>query len=519
MIDPKKIANNILDFLIDPTRVPVKERVYFRPEENLLNESYESAKADAMHAFKDQKHNSDFYPQKNRNQSNIREASIMDRKSLIVSMDVLSRNFKNEQDPFAVSLRTMAMALAKIDDETLSARLASEAPELEENLIEAKKKVETFPCPKCGTGVLNNTKYCIKCKGKVEPKTAEDKEAMSPATTFGDRFQPSSALPGGTKINPTDPQFKMPDPAVFEKKEKEIKNDLNRLNLSPEFLNSEAGRRIKDMVNNLVKSKAAGLAPLHVSPTHSRGEGSSATPGGAKALSVYSDLVQNFEKLSPEEKKSSGLQSIIEKIVKLMSLVGVKSASEGVIEDSWTKEASEAVRLALLEKDAGKIKGPGIPDGTGPMSGKPECQLAEKKETPKEEEGDKEASETVESIPAEGKSDCSTASEKKTEESDKEEETPKKKECIASEKVLEEKDVVKEVPAEESIKTASKEKAPEVAEEKAPEVETPVESKVDTEILANSVSFGGVEVPVGYMSLDDVGELTENEKSSLSKLF
>ena len=30
MVSSKKIANNILDFLIDPTRVPVKERVYFR---------------------------------------------------------------------------------------------------------------------------------------------------------------------------------------------------------------------------------------------------------------------------------------------------------------------------------------------------------------------------------------------------------------------------------------------------------------------------------------------------------
>ena len=50
MVDPKKIANNILDFLIDPTKVPVKERVYFRPEETLSNGIYESAKADAVQA-------------------------------------------------------------------------------------------------------------------------------------------------------------------------------------------------------------------------------------------------------------------------------------------------------------------------------------------------------------------------------------------------------------------------------------------------------------------------------------
>jgi hypothetical protein len=83
MIDSKKIANNILEFLIDPTRIPVEDRVYFRPEENLKNDSYEKAKQDSCQAYKDQSHNSDFYPQKNR--SLTREANIMDRKSLIAS--------------------------------------------------------------------------------------------------------------------------------------------------------------------------------------------------------------------------------------------------------------------------------------------------------------------------------------------------------------------------------------------------------------------------------------------------
>ena len=31
-------------------------------------------------------------------------------------------------------------------------------------------KTGTFPCPECGTKVLQNTKYCLKCKKKVEPK-------------------------------------------------------------------------------------------------------------------------------------------------------------------------------------------------------------------------------------------------------------------------------------------------------------------------------------------------------------
>lgn len=171
-----KMANNILDFLIDPTRVPVKQRVYFRPEEILKNEGYEKAKAEAFQAYKDQKHNNDFYPQRNRTLT--REANIMDRKSLIASLDILSKNFKDESDPFAKDLRVMAMALSKMTDENFSARQASDAPELEGALVEAKAK--TFPCPKCKTNVLQQTGYCVKCKKKV--KKAED-ETVKEAST------------------------------------------------------------------------------------------------------------------------------------------------------------------------------------------------------------------------------------------------------------------------------------------------------------------------------------------------
>ena len=33
----------------------------------------------------------------------------------------------------------------------------------------AKGNTKTFPCPDCGTKVLEQTKYCVKCKKKVEP--------------------------------------------------------------------------------------------------------------------------------------------------------------------------------------------------------------------------------------------------------------------------------------------------------------------------------------------------------------
>jgi len=29
---------------------------------------------------------------------------------------------------------------------------------------------KTFPCPDCGTKVLDQTKYCVKCKKKVDKK-------------------------------------------------------------------------------------------------------------------------------------------------------------------------------------------------------------------------------------------------------------------------------------------------------------------------------------------------------------
>ena len=46
-------------------------------------------------------------------------------------------------------------------------------------LISLAKQIvaaDTFPCPICGTKVLNQTKYCVKCKKKVEPKEASRRE-------------------------------------------------------------------------------------------------------------------------------------------------------------------------------------------------------------------------------------------------------------------------------------------------------------------------------------------------------
>lgn len=40
---------------------------------------------------------------------------------------------------------------------------------------------DTFPCPECGTKVLENTGYCLKCKKKVK---GDSKEAAGNSATF-----------------------------------------------------------------------------------------------------------------------------------------------------------------------------------------------------------------------------------------------------------------------------------------------------------------------------------------------
>ena len=177
-----KTANNILELLLDPTVFPIKQRVYFGPGENLRNESYDKAKEEALALYGNQSQNTDFYC--NRKQLS-RRAHSMDRKTLIASMDILSQQFK-EDDPIAKDLRTMAYAVSKLSDDDLQTRLSAEEVKPEEVKPEEVKPEEakpeegktveaakTFKCPTCGTKVLEQTKYCVKCKKKVKPpKTA-----------------------------------------------------------------------------------------------------------------------------------------------------------------------------------------------------------------------------------------------------------------------------------------------------------------------------------------------------------
>ena len=46
-------------------------------------------------------------------------------------------------------------------------RVAKQLVKLAQNLL-AGDNTKTFPCPHCGTEVLENTSYCVKCKKKVK---------------------------------------------------------------------------------------------------------------------------------------------------------------------------------------------------------------------------------------------------------------------------------------------------------------------------------------------------------------
>jgi predicted RNA-binding Zn-ribbon protein involved in translation (DUF1610 family) len=67
--------------------------------------------------------------------------------------------------------------------------------------VKCKKKVKeattgTFKCPECGTGVLENTGYCVKCKKKV-------KQSAIPGMTMGDvlDFKNRGTQPAGIDLS------------------------------------------------------------------------------------------------------------------------------------------------------------------------------------------------------------------------------------------------------------------------------------------------------------------------------
>lgn len=373
-MDKKKMANNILEFLIDPTRVPVERRVYHRPEEQLDNRSFEKAKLDSMVAYGDQRHNSDMYPSRKRSLTQ-REVLGMERKDIIASLDVLSQEFP-QNDAIGKDLRSMAYVLAKMNDEAFENRMA---------------KAETFECPECGTKVLKQTGYCVKCKKKVKSKAAASEEEISSETV------------------------------VLEDK-----------------WTREASEAVKASLLSEKGVEAKGWTPPK-------------------------------EESEEEEKKEAAEDK----------------EAKGCDKKEDTPEESK--------KEAGKIKGPGKPDGTGPMSGTDECPMSKKEESESKKKADEKE--------AKGK-DCEETSEGAPEE--------KKKEAVKEDDTLEEEkkeDTSEKKEATEEKKADDKEADEKVAEE---------DKVVNTDVLATE-EFDGIELS-SPMAASDM-ELSDTEKKDLDRLF
>jgi len=168
-MDSKKIANNMLEFLVNPRVFPVERRLYFRPEELLDNSWYENAVIDSDMAYGDQSKNSDFYPLRNR--STKREAGIMDRKTIIASLDVLSQAFK-EDNPMAKDLRTMAYAVSQMSDEELESKLDVEASAWTDFIKKFKKEHPDMSMKE----VLQEAGKAYKKEKKAEEETMEATE-------------------------------------------------------------------------------------------------------------------------------------------------------------------------------------------------------------------------------------------------------------------------------------------------------------------------------------------------------
>jgi hypothetical protein len=260
------------------------------------------------------------------------------------------------------------------------------------------------------------------------------------------------------------------------------------------------------------------------------------------ASNPWMDHMKKVRKENPG-KSLKELIGIAKKTYKKADQEQSKESSEEVISeeveisDSWTKEASYAVAKALVadvisekaagkvrgipdgtgpygrgmgpgkgradgtglkenekddEKTAGKIKGPGKPDGTGPMSDTPACPF-------NKEKSDKEA----------GQNDPNYFSKKPA--------APK------DEKVSEEEAPKEEAPKEEAPKEeAPKEEAPkeEAPKEEAPKEEASASKKeeiVNTNMLASEdQDFEPVQE---MLASEDIGELTAEEKAQLDSLF
>lgn len=266
----------------------------------------------------------------------------MDRRTLTASLDILSQQFVKD-GPFATELRTMAYAVSQMSEEDLQVKMAEES-------VEAKKKAKMVKCPQCGGKVLEATGYCLKCKKKikdmkVKKKKADDQEGWSDEL--------DNAVTAAIVSDVTGTEYKVPESSeevVEATEEKEAARKT--INIDPVKLN-----RLMTVVEK------EGLVEEGVSA-----EG---------LIEAVLDLLTEDKSLMQRAIKWLGRQQ------KKQPVQPEKSAQEqpSTEVDETEVVEEEAPDEKKEDKKAGKIKGPGVPDGTGPRSETGECPMK------KEEEG------------------------------------------------------------------------------------------------------------------------------------
>jgi len=209
--------------------------------------------------------------------------------------------------------------------------------------------------------------------------------------------------------------------------------------------------------------------------------------------SVCCDTGRELESNQVPDDKHKGLPETPKSLTAEQTPNGAESIESGMVAKS----------KGAVKKEAGSIKGPGVPDGTGPGKDSPECKM---KKEEKEAGSIKGPGVPDGTGPGKDSPECSINKKKKEKEKEKEaslEDIKKKKEEAAAAKDKKDlEDLKKAQKAKKSEKNASEEEA-----EKKEEKDAAIES-------ASSV-FEGIELSA---SMDEC-ELDATEAAELSKLF
>lgn len=250
------------------------------------------------------------------------------------------------------------------------------------------------------------------------------------------------------------------------------------------------------------------------------------TASELKEGSEYTKFVKKYMKDHPDADIADAAKAWKKKAAE-EEVVEEKDAAKKKEEDmdKWGKEATEAVRRALVsdvfdidmsEKKAGKIKGPGKPDGTGPYSGTDECPMSKEKEAKGDEKAEKMEEKAKELLEKAEKMEKGADEEKKAEKQP--EAGEKDYETEPGRQPQEEGDIEEEHKEDDENNDKDAACGKDHDEEKKE-----AEKIVDTDILSSidipaTEEFEGIEIG-NPMASEDIGDISENEKVMLDQLF